>query len=82
MSKGRRTNNRHKRKRIPDDLELAPRGTQAGTLTKDRSEPSLPTAATPTRHTREHPLAHSAPPTRPHFGLLERVRSVFRHRSR
>ncbi len=82
MSKGRRTNNRHKRKRVPDHGELASRGTQAGTLTKDWSGPSLTETATPTRHTREHPLARSAPPSRPNFGLLERVRSVFRHRSR
>ena len=35
MPKGRRTNNRHKRKRLPPDdgtLELVSRGTKAGTL--------------------------------------------------
>ena len=43
MPKGRRTNNRHKRKRLPDDPDLTSRGTQAGTL-RSRVSPTMLTA--------------------------------------
>ncbi len=40
MTKGRRTNNRHKRKRLPDDPNLMSRGTQAGSL-RSRLSPTM-----------------------------------------
>ncbi len=68
MTKGRRTNNRHKRKRIPDDPDLVSRGTQAGILRKETSSPTT-TTLSPNRVAATH-------------RFLDGLRKRFRRRAR
>ncbi len=73
MTKGRRTNNRHKRKRLPDDLDLISKGTQAGTLHRDQP---YETAPVPTLEERRQQIDAETE------GFLDRIRKRFQRKDR
>ena len=74
MPKGRRTNNRHKRKRIPDNPDLVSRGTQAGTL-RSRLSPAMHANLIDAAAVRAGVMEETAT-------FLDKMRARFRRRQR